>query len=117
MKTIITALIVMLVVTAAFAGETSVTFSTPTIVNGQKIAPGQYTVRYDIKGATADVQIFQAKKTVATTTGTVVENKDKSPYDGIVRENNTDGTASLKEIQIANKKQSIKFETAPAVGK
>jgi hypothetical protein len=117
MKIIITALVVLLVVTAAFAGDTNVKFNTPTLVGGQKVAPGQYTLHYDIKGKTADVKVMQDQKTVATTTGTIVENKDKSAYDGVVRENNSDGTASLKEIQIGNKKQVIKLDTATAVGK
>lgn len=116
MKTIIAAIIVLLVVTAAFAGDTNVKFNSPTLVNGQKVAAGEYTIRYDIKGSTADVKILQDQKTIANTTATVVENKDKSPYNGVVRQNNTDGTTSLKEIQIANKKQVIRFETAPAVG-
>jgi hypothetical protein len=117
MKTILTALIVLLVVSAVFAGDTTVKFNSPTMVNGTKLAAGEYTVRYDIKGNTADVKIMQAQKTIATTTAAVVENKDKSPYDGVVRENKADGTVSLKEIQFANKKQVIRFEGETAVGK
>ena len=117
MKIIISVIIALLVVSAAFAGDTNVNFNSPTLVGGQKVAPGQYTLHYDIKGKTADVKVMQAQKTVATTTGSVIENKDKSANDGVVRENNTDGTASLKEIQIANKKQVIKLDTGTAVGK
>ncbi len=118
MKTILTAIIVVLVVTAAFAGQTEVKFTSPTVVNGTKIAPGEYIVKYDIKGNTADIKVIRDQKTVATTTGTVVEMNEKAPYDGIVRENNGDGSASLKEIQIANKKQVIKIDgNASAVGK
>jgi hypothetical protein len=117
MKIIITAIIVLLVVTAAVAGDTSVKFNSPTVVGGQKVAPGQYTLHYEIKGKTANVKVMQDQKTVVTTTGTVVENKAKSPADGVVRENNSDGTASLKEIQIANKKEVIQLDTTTAVGK
>jgi hypothetical protein len=117
MKTIIGTIIVLLVVTTAFAGDTKVNFTSPTIVNGQKVAPGEYTIRYDLKGKTADVKILQDQKTVATTTAAVVDKKDKSQYNGVVRENNADGTVTMKEIQIANQKQVIRFETATAVGK
>ena len=117
MKTIIAAIIVLLVVTAAFAADTNVNFTSPILVNGQKIAAGEYTVRYEIKGNSADVKILQAQKTVATTTATVIENKVKSQYNGVVRQANSDGTSSLKEIQIANEKRVIRFEDAPAVGK
>jgi hypothetical protein len=116
-KTILTVLIVLLVVSAAFAGDTTVKFNSPTMVNGTQVAAGEYTIRYEIKGNTADVKILQAQKTIATTTAAVVENKDKSPYDGVVRENKADGTVSLKEIQFANKKQVIRFEGETAVGK
>ena len=117
MKTIIAVIIVLFVATAVLAGDTNVKFNTPTMVNGQKLAPGEYTIRFDIKGKTADVKILQDQKTIVNTTATVIENKDKAPYTGIVRENNTDGTASLKEIQMANKTQVIRFEIAPALGK
>jgi hypothetical protein len=107
----------MLLVAAAFAGDTAVKLTSPTMINGTKVPAGDYTLRYAIKGKTADVKLMQGPKTVATTTGTVVENKDKAPYDSIVRENNADGTASLKEVQFGNKKEVIRFEEAPAVGK
>ncbi len=117
MKTVLTAILLTLLVAAAFAGDTTLKFSSPTLVNGTKVPAGEYTMKYDIKGKTADVQLMQGKKTVAKTTGTVVENKDKAAYDGIIRESNTDGTSSLKEVQFGNKKEAIRFEEAPAVGK
>ncbi len=117
MKTIIAVIMVLFVATAVFAGDTNVKFNSPTMVNGQKLAAGDYVIRYDIKGTTADVKIIQNQKAVITTTATVVENKDKAPYTGVVRVNNADGTASLKEIQMADKTQVIRFEMAPAVGK
>jgi len=116
-KTILTAIVLLLAVTVVYAGDTTVTLTTPTIINGQKLAPGVYTLHFDIKGKTADIKVIQNAKTIAKTTGNVVENKDKSRYDSVVRENNTDGTATLKEIQISNKNQVIRFEEGTAVGK
>jgi hypothetical protein len=117
MKTVITVIMLTLLVATAFAGDTTVKFSSPTTINGTKVPAGEYTLRYDIKGNTADVKLMKGQKTIATTTAAVVENKEKAPYDSVVRENKTDGTASLKEIQIGNKKEVIRFEDAPAVGK
>ncbi len=117
MKTAFTAIMLLLLVAAAFAGDTTVSFSSPTIVNGTKVPAGEYTLRYDIKGKTADVKLMQHQKTVATTTATVVENKDKAASNGVVRENKTDGTAILKEVQLGNKKEAFRFEDVPAVGK
>lgn len=117
MKIVLTAIMLTLLVAAAFAGDTTVKFSSPTMVNGTKVPAGEYTLHYDIKGKTADVKVMQGPKTVATTTATVVEKKDKAPYDGVVRESNTDGTATLKELQFGHKKEIIRFEDASAVGK
>ncbi len=117
MKTVFIAIIVLLVVSVAFAGDTTVNLTNPTIVNGTKLAPGQYTLHYTIKGKTADIKLMQNQKTVAATTGTVIQSKDKAPYDGVVRENNADGTTSLKEIQLANKKEMIQIDNSTAVGK
>jgi hypothetical protein len=117
MKTVLTAILLTLLVAAAFAGDTTVKFTTATTINGTKVPAGEYTLRYDIKGKTADVKLMQGQKTVTTTTATVVENKDKAPYDGVVRESKADGTTALKEIQFGNKRESIRFEDAPAVGK
>jgi len=117
MKSAFTVLFLLLMVMAAFAGETTVTFNSPTVVNGTKVDPGEYRLQYDIKGNTADVKLIQKNKTVATTTAQVVQNKQKAASTGVVRETNSDGTASLKEIQLGNKKDIIRFENAPAVGK
>ena len=117
MKTVLTAILLTLLVAAAFAGDTTVKFTTTTLINGTKVPAGEYTLRYDIKGKTADVKLMQGTKTIAKTTGTVIENKDKAAYDGVVRESNPDGTVALKEVQFGNKKEAIRFEEAPAVGK
>ncbi len=121
MKKIVIAIILSFVVVfamTALAGEQSVRLNSATVLNGQKIAPGNYTVRYEIKGTTAEVKFIQNDKTVVTATGDVVENPAPASYDGLVRVNNTDGTNSVKEIQFANKKQVIRFEKeAPAAGK
>lgn len=121
MKKLLTAIILLVIVAvavSAFAGDTNVKFPTATIINGQKIEPGQYTLKYDIKGNIAEVKVLQNQKTVATTTANVIESKDKAAYDGVVRESNQDGTSTLKELQFANKKQVIRFEgNGSAVGK
>jgi hypothetical protein len=118
MKTILSALTALFLVTAAFAGDTAVKFSSPTTVNGTKVAAGEYILRYEIKGNTADVKIMQSQKVIASTTATVVENKDKSRYTGVVREQKADGTSALREIQFADQKQVIRFDDGgAAVGK
>lgn len=112
-------ILLFLVATAlsAFAAERHITLNSPTIVNGQKLAAGEYVLRYEIKGETADVKLLKNKKEVATLTGHVVETKDVPAYDSLVRATNPDGTATISEIHTANKKQIIKIQAETAVGK
>ncbi len=121
MKKIATVIILtflVLVATSAFAGDRTVSLRTPTVVNGQKLPAGEYTLKYQIKGTKADVQIVKSNKVVATTTGNVVENKTAATSDGVLRSDNADGTSTLKEIQFAKDKKVIRFEgDATAVGK
>lgn len=112
-------LLVCLLAVCAFAGETSVTINSKSNVAGTTIAPGQYKVSYVIKGSTAEVKLTQAGKTVLTTTGNVVENKDASPYNAVVSQTNADGTNSVVEFQFAKQKQVIRIgaDTTGAAGK
>ena len=120
MKKIITVLMLMFVVAiaiSAVAAEQSVKFNSPTIVSGTKLEPGDYIVKYDIKGNTADVKVIKGTKTVVTTTGKVVESKETIQQPGLVRSINADGSANLKEIQLPSKNKIITLDTDTAVGK
>lgn len=118
MKKVIAIAFVCLLAISAFAGEKSVTLVTPTSMSGKAIAPGDYKVSYDIKGSTADVKLIQNGKTVATATGQVVENKDKSRYTAVVNSKNADGSASIVEFQFTNETQVIRMAPeASASGK
>jgi hypothetical protein len=102
----------------AFAADQTVHFNTPMNVAGTKLPAGDYTLRYEIKGKSADVTVLQGSKTVATTKAELVDRTDPAPYNSIVRTENSDGTSNLKEIQMANKKQVIRLQTEEtAVGK
>ena len=120
MKKLATAIMLLFIVTvavSAFAGDQNVRFNSPTIVNGTKLEPGDYVVKYDIKGNMADVKVLKNNKAVVTTTGKVVESKDNVKVGGVVRSINADGTSSLKAIQVPNKNQIIQLEGDTAVGK
>lgn len=118
MKKAVVLVFVCLLAVSAFAGEKSLTFVSPTTLNGKAITPGDYKVAYEIKGSTADVKLIQNGKTVATATGQVVENNDKSRYTAVVNSKNADGTNTVVEFQFANEKQVIKLAPeASASGK
>jgi hypothetical protein len=95
---------------SAVAGDKSLTLSSATSLNGQKIAPGEYKVKYNVSGSTADVQILKDKKQVATASGQVVENGLVANRDRVVLRNNGDGSTKLIEIQFANQKTAIRFD-------
>ncbi|HWR15859.1 MAG TPA: hypothetical protein VN577_13615 [Terriglobales bacterium] len=117
-KVLIAIMLVCILSVVALATDRTVNFRTPTVVNGQKLPAGEYTLRYDVKGDTADVQILKGKKVVATSKASVVDVKDGVRYDGVVRSPNADGSESLKEIQVAKDKKVIRLETGDtAVGK
>ena len=102
----------------AFAVDQNVHFNTTMNVGGTKVPAGDYTLRYEIKGKSADITVLQGAKTVANTKAELVDRYDPAPYNSIVRTDNSDGTANLKEIQMANKKQVIRLQTEEtAVGK
>ena len=116
--TVIILMLLVLIATSAFAGDRAVTLRTATVVNGQKVPAGDYTMKYQIKGDKADVQLVKSNKVVASTTGNVVEAKTVPASDGMVRMDNPDGTSTLKEIQFAKNSKVIRFEgEATAVGK
>jgi len=116
--TVIILLVLVLVATSAFAGDRTLTLRSATVVNGKKVPAGEYTMKYDIKGAKADVKILKENKVVAETSGNVVESQNVASSNGVLRTDNADGTSTLKEIQFANKKQVIRFEgEATAEGK
>jgi hypothetical protein len=109
-------MLVLTVAVGAFAGDKSLTFSSSTSLNGQKIAPGEYKVKYSVTGSNADVQILQNKKQVATASGQVVESPIVASRDRVVLQNNGDGTSKLVEIQFANQKTAIRFNTDSGAG-
>jgi hypothetical protein len=108
--------IVLLLAVGAFAAEKTVTFSVPTSVNGQTLAPGDYQVKYQVNGSTADLHFLQNKKEVATVSGEVVERATAAHDDSIVTKSNGDGTSKLLELQFANKKSSIKLASESSSG-
>ncbi len=93
----------------AFAAQKSLTVYSDTTLNGQKVAPGDYKVDYEINGGTAQVKLLQGKKTVATAVGQVVEQSSAPSDSAIVKSNNPDGSSSIVELQLAKVKSSIRF--------
>ena len=118
MKKFVVILFVCLLAVCSFAADKSVTITATTNMNGHVIAPGDYKVRCEIKGSTADVKLMQSGKTVATATGEVVQVKDAPRYNAVVNHANADGSNAVVEIQFANQNNVIRLNAeGTAVGK
>jgi len=118
MKKVIILAFVCLLAVSAVAGEKSLTFASPTTLNGKAIAPGDYKVSYEIKGQTAEVKILQNGKTVATATGQVIDQKEAATHTAVVNQKNADGSNTVVEFQFAKEKQAIRISSeGTAVGK
>jgi hypothetical protein len=108
--------IALLFATTAFAGDKSVTLSAPTTINGQKLAAGEYKVKYQVNGSVADVHFLQGKKEVASTSAQVVEIASAPRSDSVVTFHNGDGSTKLVELQFANQKSAIRFGSESSGG-
>jgi hypothetical protein len=106
----------LLLTISAFAGDKTVTFSSTMNINGQKVAPGEYRVRYEVKGSTADVHFLHNKKEVATTSAQLVDANPAPTRDSVVTQANADGTSKLVEIQFENQKSVMKFGADTSAG-
>lgn len=119
LKTLKALVLIAVVLTAAFAlaANMQMQITSPNQLNGTTINPGSYKFAYTTTGNTAQVNVMQGKKTVASATGEVVEVQNPPAHDSIVSKMNPDGTRTMYEIQFAGKKQAIRFNSEPAVGK
>jgi len=97
---------------SAFATQKGITLTSDATLNGQKLAAGDYTLDYQIHGDTADVKLIRNKKTVASATGQVMENKNPSDYTALVRSNDAEG--KILEIDPAREKSVIRFSNDAA---
>src|SRR5215469_11298373 len=65
----------MFATTALAAEKGSLKLFDPTLVNGVQLSPGDYTLQWEGTGNNVQVQIFQGKKVVVTTTAALVQLK------------------------------------------
>lgn len=119
MKTLKALVLITVVLTTAFAlaANMQINLNNANQLNGATISPGSYKLNYTTNGNTAQVNVIQGKKTVASATGEVVQLQAAPANDSVVSKMNSDGTRTMYEIQFAGKKQAIRFNNEPAVGK
>jgi hypothetical protein len=119
LKTLKALVLIAVVFTTAFAlaANMQINLASANQLNGTTINPGAYKFNYTTTGNTAQVNVIQGKKTIASATGEVVEIENPPAHDSIISKKNPDGTRSMYEIQFAGKKQAIRFNSDAPVGK
>lgn len=74
------------------------------MVNGTKIAAGDYKVQWEGNGPNVELSITQGKKIIAKVPAHMVELDAPSSTDATVVRNNGDGMRSLSEVRLNGKK-------------
>jgi hypothetical protein len=115
---IIFATMVLAFTTSAFAAsdshKSSFQLSAATQVNGTTLPAGEYTAEWEGSGPTAQVNIMQGKKVLATAPAQVIALESKASNTQAEVFNGTNGERELKVLQFAGKKVSLQLGTESA---
>ena len=82
-------------------------------LNGTSLPAGDYLVKYDVEGGSAQVTFMKGKKEVATANGQV-KTLAKKPVSNQVLVNEAGNTRNISEIDFGGKDTAITFESAGA---
>jgi len=109
-KTLVLGLAVLLATGAFASNKSSVHFEQAVAINGQQVAAGNYTLRWEGSGSDVQLSVMQGKKEVAKTPAKLVELDRASSSDAVVL-NNTSGTPSVQQFRFGGKKTAINLES------
>jgi hypothetical protein len=100
----------------AFADSTShkghITLSEATQIANQTLAPGDYQMKWQQDGSTAQVSVVENGKVVATTTANVVTLKSKADNDEASTSKDAAGKVSLVEARFSGQNVALDFGAA-----
>jgi hypothetical protein len=95
----------LLLATSAFAANKgSLSVQEPVMVNGTRIAVGDYKVEWEGTGPNVELSITQGKKVIAKVPAHMVDLSTPSPSDATIVKNNGDGVRTLSEVRLSGKK-------------
>ncbi len=106
-KSVILGLALLLATSAFAANKGSLQVQEPIMVNGTKLAPGDYKVQWDGTGPSVELSILQGKKVVAKIPAHMVDLDKPSAMDAAVVKNTGDGSRVLSEVRLSGKKYSL----------
>jgi hypothetical protein len=109
----ILAAIILSLPLAAFAKENNegrLQLSDPVEIGSTRLEAGSYKVEWNGAGPTVQINILQGNKTVATTSGRIVELQRPSSYDDVVLKPVANGNVkTIDEIDFNNRKEGLRL--------
>ena len=103
-KRTLTCFTLLLASNAFAANKGSLHVSTPENVAGERLAAGDYTVRWEDTGPSVELKIMQGNKVAATVPAKVIPLNDVSAENSVVVLTHDDGTRSLSEIFLSGRR-------------
>jgi len=104
----------LLLATDAFAANKgTLHVSSPEIVAGERLAPGDYTVRWDGTGLNTEIRVTQGGKVVVTAPARIVPLDNASPSNSVVVQIAADGSRRVSQISFSGQKLALEIEESP----
>jgi hypothetical protein len=100
-----------LLATDAFAANKgTLHVSSPEIVAGERLAAGDYTVRWDDSGSTTQLRIMQRAKVLVAAPARILALDSASTSDSVVVDVEADGSRRVSQIFFAGQKLALQIE-------
>jgi hypothetical protein len=93
--------------TALAADKGSLKLFDPTLVNGVQLSPGDYTLQWEGTGDNIQLQVFQGKKLVATTTAALVQLKTPASQNLTATKDAGNHAKTLTQIEFRGKSYAL----------
>jgi hypothetical protein len=114
-KTVVLGLAVLLASSAFASNKGSLTVPESVEVNGQRLAAGEYQLRWDGTGANVEVSFMQGKKEIAKTSAKVIDLATSSAASAAIVDH-SNGKATISEVRFAGKKYALAIGTEEKSG-
>jgi hypothetical protein len=100
-----------LLATDAFAAHKgTLHVSSPEVVAGERLAAGEYSVRWDGTGPNIQFRIMQGSKVVVAAPARIVVLDNASPSDSVVVQVERDGSRRLSQMSFKGQKLALQIE-------
>jgi hypothetical protein len=100
----------LLLASSAFAGtKANLQLSSPAVVNGTQLKPGDYKLEWEGAGPNVEVSVMKGKAVVAKVPARVVDLPSPSINNAAVTTKNNDGTTALTGARFEGKKYALEI--------